>query len=253
MKVPWLQVEREAFTKAEVLQNLLEGPSYNECLGLLVRLWRYACTIGRSEEAPTGMVDGPRAGRMLCAAVGWTGPEEVFLAALVEVGFLERTETGIRIRGASRYAKNWRRNHNLPAQAELLRSDCAVTVQQTKTETETEKKTKKKKTDAGGEPPTPGFKELVQSMVDDFAATHGVPYAFQPKDGVALSKLRTMKPTPPDSYIRAVWRHSLVEWPRVGSISSLLSRWNDCTASYSKPEGPRRVNGMLSVDRPRPR
>ncbi|MCI0573905.1 MAG: hypothetical protein L0Y66_24475, partial [Myxococcaceae bacterium] len=58
------------------------------------------------EAPPDGRVEGESAERLVESAAGWTSRTRrgAFVAALLEVGLLERTATGLRVRGMSRYA-----------------------------------------------------------------------------------------------------------------------------------------------------
>ncbi|HTP29074.1 MAG TPA: hypothetical protein VMK12_25860 [Anaeromyxobacteraceae bacterium] len=269
MKLPWLQMEREAFTKAELLAGMLDGPSYNEVLGMLVRLWRLCLSTGRSEEPPTGLIESPRAARLVAVALDWAGPEAKLVEAMADAGFLEVLPTGLRIKGASRYGSHWRRNHNLKSSEGLEAAAQSPRRDRTATDAQTKTKTKKR-----SPPPTPsgggeggevngkaqgeGQEQLLSEVGEQLCAAYGAafrqPYTVEAKDRRALEKLLFEFRVPPNVLLE-VWAYALQSkgFPKTRSIPGLARNWNDLLAEATQRGGNGYRYGYDPVDRPRPR
>lgn len=254
MKLPWLQVEREAMNKASALAAVL-GLERRDTLGLLTMLWAGALSWGRQEEPPDGIVASASAHLVIAGWCEWEAEPSKLIQGLIDCGFIEPAPNGLgfRIRGMSRYLGTWNRNRGIRAGPERKPSGKRSETDALDVDVDREVE-KKKKHVAGGKPPpaaAPGWKELVDGICSAYSELFRVPYAFKAKDGASLSQLRNMTPTPPDSYILAVWRHALATdaWPKVRSVPALASRWNDCVANYQRPQQNRVA--LLAVDRPR--
>jgi hypothetical protein len=106
MRFPWLQLESDFLeAKAGDLAALL-GISRYEAIGRVADVWAWALNRSPKESPPDGRVEGESAERLVEAAAGWTSRTRrgAFVHAALEVGLLERTTTGLRVRGMSRYA-----------------------------------------------------------------------------------------------------------------------------------------------------
>jgi hypothetical protein len=100
MRIPFLQVDQSAWDRASVLAALL-GISEYEAAGRLLRLWRWAL-----EASPDDHVNAHVARtEVLAAAFGWPiDAHESLAATMIEAGFVAQTDSGLRIRGLSRYS-----------------------------------------------------------------------------------------------------------------------------------------------------
>lgn len=108
LRLPYLQVTQEAWDYARQLAAL-SGRSEADAFFAVCNLWRWGLSLGPEDQPPSGVCDSPRADRLLLANLGsvWV-PETVDL--LVELGLVERTETGLRVRGMDRYLRTWMKN-----------------------------------------------------------------------------------------------------------------------------------------------
>jgi hypothetical protein len=110
LRLPFIQVTQETWSKARMLSGLLAIPE-RECLGLILDLWAWGLELGPQDEAPTGVCDNPRAVTMLAGALRFQGSSAELANALSDVGLMEALESGgIRIRGLDRYKRTWKRN-----------------------------------------------------------------------------------------------------------------------------------------------
>ena len=258
MKLPWLQVDGDVMSKATALASVL-GLKKRDTLGLLNLLWAGALSWGRHEEPPDGIVASISAHLVIAGWCEWEGDPSTLIQGLIDCGFIEPTPSGVgfRVRGMSRYLGTWNKNRGIRTGPERKpngkRTETEAPELDVDTEVEKKKKHVARATPPPPPPPAPGWKELVDSICNAYSELFRVPYAFKAKDGVALSQLRGLTPTPPDSYILAVWRHALATdvWPKVRSVPALASRWNDCVANYQRPAGQSRGVALLAIDRPR--
>lgn len=154
MRLPYLQVTQETWTKAGMLSGLL-GMTSREARGLIVDLWRWGVELGPDDTAPTGVCGSPRAARMLAGALQWGGKADDLVNALADVGLIEpRVDGSIRVRGMDRYRRTWEKNHRRtsggePAQpvpgtgaqpAPDRQESGATTAPQTQTQTQNQEK-----------------------------------------------------------------------------------------------------------------
>lgn len=103
MRLPYLQVDSEAFERAVELAALL-GVSEAQAVGHLVLLWRW-CLSRPQDEALEGLVGGAKAGALLEAGSRWDGQAGALVEALMEVGLVEMdaAAAAFRVRGLDRY------------------------------------------------------------------------------------------------------------------------------------------------------
>lgn len=106
MRLPFLQVQQDAWAKARMLAPLL-GISRREAFGLLSDLWAWGLELGPDDQPPTGILESPRASRMLAGAMEWTGKPDELVEALVDVSAVALIPNGLRVRGMNRYRKAW--------------------------------------------------------------------------------------------------------------------------------------------------
>lgn len=122
MRLPFIQIRSEAFDRAAELAALLEIDEA-KALGHLAFLWRWMLSAP-GDEAPTGVVPGTGAVAVLRFETGarWTGQRGVFLAALVDLGLVERLgEDSMRIRGAKLYSEAWEKQERSRERAKAYR------------------------------------------------------------------------------------------------------------------------------------
>lgn len=108
LRLPYIQVTQEAWDYARQLAAL-SGRSEGDSFLAVVNLWRWGLSLGPEDQPPAGVCDSPRADRLLLANLGsgWA-PETVDV--LADLQLVERTETGIRVRGMDRYRRTWEKN-----------------------------------------------------------------------------------------------------------------------------------------------
>jgi hypothetical protein len=87
----WIRVDTALPThrKSAELAQILDEPL---AFGLMVRLWCWA-----KANAPHGRVSGRNPTRLVEGAVGWAGPPGAFVAAALEVGFLEQASDDLEL------------------------------------------------------------------------------------------------------------------------------------------------------------
>lgn len=103
MRLPFLQVDSEAFERAVELAALLEV-SEAQALGHLCHLWRW-CLSRPQDEALTGEVGGPSPVALLEAGARWQGRRGALTESLLAIGLLEAVDDAgnYRVRGLGRY------------------------------------------------------------------------------------------------------------------------------------------------------
>lgn len=109
MRLPYLQVTQETWSKARMLAGLL-GITRHEAFGLIADLWAWAIDLGPADAPPTGEFRSPRAIRIMAAAVEWRGDPEELAGAFVDLELIERLPDAVRVRGLSRYQRTWEKN-----------------------------------------------------------------------------------------------------------------------------------------------
>ncbi|HUR93085.1 MAG TPA: hypothetical protein VMY76_00785 [Gemmatimonadales bacterium] len=117
-RLPWIQVDADAWVMAEELSGLLPRVDPDKALGMLVRLWRWGLGLGPDDQPPEGVLKHPRALKLLAGALGWRRNAEELGQALADVDAVEITADGLRVRGMSRYHAAWRKNRGTSGKAE---------------------------------------------------------------------------------------------------------------------------------------
>src|SRR3954466_13823844 len=84
MRLPYLQVTQETWSKARMLAGLL-GITRHEAFGLIADLWAWAIDMGPADLPPIGVFQSPRAIRIMAAAVEWRGDADELAAAFVDL------------------------------------------------------------------------------------------------------------------------------------------------------------------------
>ncbi len=109
LRLPYLQVTAETWTKAKMLAAILDIPM-GVAFMMICDLWSWGLSLGPKDEAPTGEFTGSYAIAVLAGAVGWTGDRETLKAALVELDLIVLTGEGLRVKGTDRYKATWEKN-----------------------------------------------------------------------------------------------------------------------------------------------
>ncbi len=102
MRLPWLQVDQDAFERAVELAAVL-GIEEARAMGHLVFLWRWSLSRPADLEL-SGIVQGQTAVAQVEAGARWRGTRGEFVEALIELGLI--TEDGaqvLRVKGLDRY------------------------------------------------------------------------------------------------------------------------------------------------------
>lgn len=247
MRLPWIQLSGDAFSKASALAGLL-GCSEAQALGMLVLVWRGALEWGREEEIPTGRVVGSAGAKIIAGWAQWTGPADDFVGALVTAGFLEENGSGFRVRGMSRYVAVFEERDKAKERMRTLRARSANTDARStqftgKTQTQTQTQIPPP-SEEGCDPPG----DLIAGLASAYHDATRQPYTFRPKDRVAVMRLRN-EIKAPDNVIFDVWCFALKSsaFPKVRDVAGLEAHWNTLLAQAS--ERPR--TSLLAVDRPR--
>jgi hypothetical protein len=106
MRLPWLQIDLDAWDRAKVLAALL-GCDRHRAMSLQLDLWKWA--VERGEGMPDGLVVGRLPSVQVAGALEWVGKATELSDALVEAGLLDAVEDGFRVRGLDRYESTFAR------------------------------------------------------------------------------------------------------------------------------------------------
>lgn len=111
MRLPYLQVTQETWTRARELAALL-AVDRHRAIALILDLWAWGLELGPSDGPPTGELRSSSALRRMAGALEWPTNKAVELAeALQEVGLLDWDTDGtierVRVRGLGRYREAW--------------------------------------------------------------------------------------------------------------------------------------------------
>lgn len=152
MRLPWLQVDQDAFERAAELAAVLDI-NEAQAMGHLVFLWRWSLSRPGDVEL-SGEVQGQTAVTQVEAGARWKGRRGAFVEVLIELGLV--TEDGanlLRVRGLDRYRKELTkreqdRERQAVARAAARHADVQRTSngqpadveRQTQTQTQTQKK-----------------------------------------------------------------------------------------------------------------
>lgn len=118
-RLPWIQVDADAWVMAEELSGLLPRIDPDKALGMLVRLWRWGLGLGPDDQPPEGVLKHPRALKLLAGALGWRRNADELGQALADVGAVDLTADGLRVRGTQRYHAAWRKNRGTSPKSDL--------------------------------------------------------------------------------------------------------------------------------------
>lgn len=103
MRLPWLQVDQDAFERGVELAALL-GIDEAQAMGHIVHLWRWALSRPADPEL-TGIVAGPTMVVQIEAGARWRGARGALVDALVDLALLENEGTALRVKGLERYRR----------------------------------------------------------------------------------------------------------------------------------------------------
>lgn len=103
MRLPWLQVDQDAFERGVELAAIL-GIDEAQAMGHIVHLWRWALSRPADPEL-TGTVAGPTSVVQIEAGARWRGERGALVDALVDVGLIEDAGAEQRVRGLERYRR----------------------------------------------------------------------------------------------------------------------------------------------------
>lgn len=113
MRLPYLQVTQETWSKARMLSGLA-GVDVGVAFMAICDLWRWGLELGPPDEAPTGICDSARADLLMTAAIGWDVSRAAeWVPMLADIGLVERLDVGVRVRGLDRYVEAWEKNRAL--------------------------------------------------------------------------------------------------------------------------------------------
>ena len=107
MRLPFLQVDADALTRARVLAKLL-GTDRHRAASMMLDLWTWALESD-GDEKPSGIIYDPSAAIQIAGAVEWEGSADDMVAALVSARLVEHVAEGLRVRGMDRYHAAWDR------------------------------------------------------------------------------------------------------------------------------------------------
>lgn len=211
MRFPWLQVDADFIAAHAGDLGAYLGISRREAIGLAVDLWTWALARAPDDAPPDGVVTGAGAvpDRLLSSSVGWAGPIETFINALLSCGLAVRVDGGYRLTGFKRYKATWEKNRRRTrGKPEGSRREAgAVPDRKTQTQTQTQKKEEDPPNPPGGEgdvknhssqaapQPSPGGDWTIPDAVD---AVHrkvkeGKPYGWDARrDDAAAGRLMSL-------------------------------------------------------------
>ncbi len=107
MRLPFLQVDADALTRARVLAKLL-GTDRHRAVSMMVDLWTWALESD-GDGKPSGVIYNPSAAVQLAGAVEWDRDADAMISALVSARLVEHVPEGLRVRGMDRYHAAWDR------------------------------------------------------------------------------------------------------------------------------------------------
>lgn len=108
MRLPWIQVDADGFTRGEMLGRLL-GVGELTGIALAMRMWRWALEVAEDGDFSGNVADA----KTLAAGIGWA-PEDAerLVTEAQRAGLVEMPVTGtfVRIRGLERYRRAFEKN-----------------------------------------------------------------------------------------------------------------------------------------------
>jgi len=107
MRLPFLQVDADALTRARVLAKLL-GTDRHRAVSMMLDLWTWALESD-GDGKPSGVIYNPSAAVQLAGAVEWDRDADAMISALVSARLVEHVPEGLRVRGMDSYHAAWDR------------------------------------------------------------------------------------------------------------------------------------------------
>lgn len=259
MRLPWIQVDQEAFERAVELAAVLQI-SEAQAVGHLAWLWRWSLSRPADVQL-TGRVTSASAVAQVEAGARWTGPRGALVLALADLGLVDSGPESVRVRGLDRYLKQLERRaqdrerkgkwRNPPtADAEIQRTEHGIPADKMRqTQTQTHITPPSEECVAGAPPPVeppvaleltptpppaqpapkgkrekatdPRHAPLVETLCAVFLAERGVAYPFGGgRDAKAVSAM--LAGAEPGAITEA-WRRALRHrgYPAVATLSEL--------------------------------
>lgn len=281
MRLPFLQVEDDAFRRARVLARLLKCDRHR-AISLMLDLWTWALD-SNGDDRPSGIVDNPEAAAQVAGAVEWDNDPAQLVAALVSSKLLEEIPEGLRIRGMDRYHAAWDRQEadrqrKAEARAKLAEKRTstgspqdvrrtsaghATEVQRNPTEVrsidvDVDVDVKNNLTTPPKAKATENGSELRSRLSSVFEQVRGTPYVFTSEEemttGRRLLQLAQGERQQKDDEIVRRWRNALTRtrFPTADSLKDLVKHWNAYATEqpaapapqYGKPTAHQRPGGI---------
>lgn len=257
MRLPFLQVEADALTRARVLAKLL-GTDRHRAISMMVDLWTWALESD-GDGRPSGIARNPNAALQLAGAVEWDGDADLMVAALVSARLVEPVPEGLRVRGMDRYHAAWDRQEadkarKAEARAKLaekrspqdVRKKSAGRPQDVRRTSEGSPQEVRKSpadvrsidvdvdVDVKKLETTPPYARtraegspLVDRLSDVFAELRGAAYSCSFEDEQACRRALQLAQGDADEIVRR-WRNALsrTRYPQCDSLKDLVKHWN---------------------------
>lgn len=257
MRLPFLQVDADAMTRARVLAKLL-GTDRHRAISIMLDLWTWALEAD-GDQRPSGCIQGADAALQIAGAVEWDGDHETMSAALVSAKLVERTEGGLRIRGMDRYHAAWDRQEadkarKAEARAKLAEKRSPRDVRRTSAghpqdvhgtsvgrptdgaknpadvrsiDVDVDVDAKKLETTPPHARTRAESAPLVDRLSDVFAELRGAAYSCSFEDEQAAKRAMQLAQGDGDEIVRR-WRNALsrTRYPQCDSMKDLVRHWN---------------------------
>jgi hypothetical protein len=263
MRLPYLQVTQETWSRARELAGVLEIPRHL-AMGIILDLWAWALELGPEDAPPTGELHSPNALKRMAAAIEFPPSKAVELAdALQDVGLIEWDADGVtervRVRGLSRYQSTWEKRKADRERAALGREslrhsgDVAATSQRPpekslgKTQTQTQTEKQKEETDDVRAPreksPVPVVPEKPDKPDDAWDGMDFWAWAQAKRREAELQPERR----PNERAVSAWWSQALMQGATPKSLRrAFIAFGNDPYWTDKKRAPPVPFNGFLS-------
>lgn len=281
MRLPFLQVNEDAFRRAKVFARLV-GCDRHRAISAMLDLWTWALDSD-TKERPTGIIHNPDAHAQIAGAVEWDGDSLALVDALVTAKLLEALPDGYRVRGMDRYHAAWDRQEadrqrKADARAKLADKRISKDVRKTSAghpqdvqRNPAEVRSIDVDVDVENNITTPprakaaeNGSELRSRLSSVFEEVRGTAYVFTSEEemvtGRRLLQLAQGDRREKDDEIVRRWRNALTRtrFPTADSLKDLVKHWNAYATEPAapapqygkdakKPGGPDGISRKLAV------
>lgn len=284
MRLPFLQVNEDAFRRAKVFARLV-GCDRHRAISAMLDLWTWALDSD-TRERPTGIIHNPDAHAQIAGAVEWDGDSLALVNALVTAKLLEALPDGYRVRGMDRYHAAWDRQEadrqrKADARAKLADKKASKDIHEMSAghpqdghrkstdvrsiDVDVDVDVKNNLTTPPRAKAAENGSELRTRLSSVFEEVRGTPYVFTSEEemvtGRRLLQLAQGERQQKDDEIVRRWRNALTRtrFPTADSLKDLVRHWNAYATEQpvapapqygkdvKKPGGPDGISRKLAV------